>query len=320
MKKPLTATLKQALTALLLTAVTFAAHAQGEPQVLSAVTVNAHPQKQPQIQEISVRAPDNVRVDGKMNEWASPYLAPSKTEGYLQAYNSSSRIYYTVANDDNNLYFVIRGLGGGVSQKFISGGLTITISRATDKKREKAKDNVVLTFPIAQDEKTTTLVMNSIGTAGSYVDMDSVKFRRQIDSVNVISNKLITDAMKEIRVAGIKEITDSTVSIYNTEGIKAAIKFIKRQPIVEFAIPLKYLGLSVENPVKFSYNIWAGAVPEPKQQRQDVAVGVVYAPPVIMSGGGGGMMPPPSMPVNNNAGFLFNPTDFWGIYTLAKKP
>jgi len=318
MKKPITSTFKQALTALLLTAVSFATHAQTQPQVLSAVTVNAHPQKQPQIQEISLRAPDNVRVDGKMNEWESPYLAASKTDGYLQAYNSSSRIYYTVANDDNNLYFVIRGLGSGVSQKFISGGLTITISHAINSKREKATDNVAITFPIAQDLKTTRLVMNSIATAGSYVDMDSVKFRRQIDSVNVISNKLISDAMKEIRVAGIKEITDSTVSIYNTEGIKAVIKFIKRQPIVEFAIPLKYLGLSVDNPVKFSYNIRSGAVPEVNQP-SDVAFAGGIAPPVVISGAGG-MMPPPMPPANANAGFLFNPTDFWGIYTLAKKP
>jgi len=296
MKKLINPTIKQATVALLLTAI-------------SSTTVA---QKQPQIQEISVRAPDNVKVDGKMNEWTSPFLNATKTEGFLQAYNSSSRVYYTVANDDNNLYFVIRGLGSGVAQKFISGGLTITVSHATDRKREKAPDNVALTFPIAQDLKTTKQIMGMIATVGNYVDDDSVANRHEIESLEAITNKMVNDAMKEIRVVGIKEIPDSVVSIYNMEGIKADIKFIKRQPIVEFAIPLKYLALSIDNPVKFSYNIRSGAI-------QDMGQNQFPAPMVIPAAGLNANLPPPPTP-GPNVGFLYNPTDFWGIYTLAKKP
>src|ERR1700761_3519140 len=140
-------------------------------------------QKQPQVQEISMRAPDKVKVDGKMNEWPSPFLSPQKTDGYLNAYNSSSRVFYTVANDDNNLYFVIRGLGSGVANKMLAGGLVVTISHLIDRKRTKAADNVVITFPVPQDIKTTSVIMGTIASAGGLVDEDSVANRKQIDSI-----------------------------------------------------------------------------------------------------------------------------------------
>jgi len=96
--------------------------------VLVAIASIANAQKQPQVQEVSIRAPDNVKIDGKITEWPNPFQTVKNNDIYLSAYNSSSRVYYTVANDDKNLYFVIRGLGTGVANKMLAGGLTITIS------------------------------------------------------------------------------------------------------------------------------------------------------------------------------------------------
>jgi len=277
------------------------------------IPLAASAQKQPQVQEISMRAPDNVKVDGKMNEWPSPFLSPQKTDGYLNAYNSSSRVFYTVANDDNNLYFVIRGLGSGVANKMLAGGLVITISHLIDHKRTKAADNVTITFPVPQDVKTTGMILSTIATAGELVDEDSVANRKQIDSIGGIANKQMNNVMKEIWVVGVKEIPDSVVSIYNTMGIKAAAQFIKRQPIVELAIPLKYLNLDINNPVKFSYNIRLNVRTNdnPRNIREDAP-----SPQVLMTSVDVGTM----HASNPGTMFMLAPTDFWGLYTLVKKP
>lgn len=283
---------------------------------LIIISLTASAQKQPQIQEGSVRAPENVKIDGKIKEWASPFQNARNNDNYLSAYNSSSRVYYTVANDDDNLYFVIRGLGSGVAQKELSGGLTITVSHATDRKKEKAPDNVSVTFPVPQSIKVTQTIMGQLATVGGYVDEDTTANRKQIDSISAVTNKMINNYMKEIRVIGVKEVPDSVLSVYNTLGIKVAIQYIKRQPIVEIAVPLKYLGLSIKAPVKFSYNIKLGAIAEPNLPTVDIVGSIAPSDAMPMStmkvgviGGGGG----------GNAGFLFNPTDFWGEYTLAKK-
>ena len=107
---------------------------------LTVVFLTANAQKQPRIQQVSVRAPKDIKIDGFLKEWQN---------GFLNAHNVVNRCYYVVSNDDSNLYFTIRGQGQGIAFKVFNGGLSITISRALDKKeRLKAKDNITVTFPV----------------------------------------------------------------------------------------------------------------------------------------------------------------------------
>ncbi len=279
--------------------------------VLTAAFLPATAQKQPQIQEVSVRAPANIKIDGLLNEWP---------DQWLNAHNSTNRFYYVVSNDDNNLYFTIRGQGQGVAFKVLNGGLSITISHSLDKKgRLKAKDNVAITFPVAPDYMTVAQIMGPV--AISTQDPDIVDNPFKIDSLIAIANERLTNAMKEIRIVGVKEFPDSVISIYNTNGIKAVTRFMvsaaNRQPVYELAIPLKYLGLSIDNPVKFSYNI---KLNEPTGQIVGSG-GIKFLPP----GGSNAGLPEPMGALNTplpnpNDIFKENPTDFWGVYTLAKKP
>jgi hypothetical protein len=278
--------------------------------VLCYTVFTANAQKQPQVQEGSVRAPAGVKIDGRLNEWQNPFINIQKYTGFLSAFNSSSRIYYTVANDDKNLYLVVRGLGNGVSKKILAGGLVFTISHATEKKdRKKDPNNVVINFPAPLDPKTTSFIMSTINQVMDFTD-DSVANRKAIDSLDAIADKMVNNATKEIHIIGIKEIPDSIVSIYNTQGIKASIQFIQVQAAIEIAIPLKYLGLSVDTPATFSYNIRINAVPEASR---------FYVTDASDPKFGDQMAPPPDMPVTPNNGYAWNPTDFWGEYILAKK-
>jgi len=277
----------------------------------TAFTANA--QKQPQVQEGSVRAPANVKIDGKLNEWQNPFINIQKYTGFLSAFNSSSRIYYTVANDDKNLYLIVRGLGNGVSKKILAGGMAFTISHVAEKKnRTKDPNNVTITFPVPLDAKTTSFIMTPVNLVMEFTD-DSVANRKSIDSLDAIANKMVNDAIKEIHIVGVKEIPDSIISIYNTEGIKASIRFIQVQAAIEIAIPLKYLGLSVDNPVTFSYNIRINAIPEASRfyvtDATTQKVGVNSGTAIDFA----------AMSTNPNNGYAWNPTDFWGEYILAKK-
>src|ERR1700761_4512772 len=98
------------------------------------ITVSAHAQKLSNIQETGIRAPAVIKIDGKLNEW-----------GYLQAYNKAANIYYTMANDDKNLYFIMKSTDQVINNKFLAGGVDITIN-TTGKKKEK--DAYVVEYPL----------------------------------------------------------------------------------------------------------------------------------------------------------------------------
>jgi len=250
--------------------------------LLMTVAFSSKAQKQPQVQQVSVRAPDNIKIDGKINEWAS-----------LQAYNSTSRIHYTVSNDDNNLYLTIRGLGQRVALKSIRGGLVFTVNSSADKKQRDGANNVTITFPVSLDREAVNNIMNPQYLITPLLK-DTLANAKQIDSLVALSNQRLTDALKEIRLSGVKEIADSSLSIYNTNGIKAKMLFKKIQPIIELAIPLKYLGVSINSFQKFSYNI------------------KINGDPNLPAGA--------DVDQNSDQLYLAYSTDFWGEYILAKKP
>ena len=253
-----------------------------------------------QVQEVSLRAPENTKIDGKTYEWPN---------NKLQVYNKLNRMFYSVTNDDDNLYLTVRSPYFYAPAKMIKGGLTFTISRLLDKRaRQKDKNAVAVTFPYI-DPKDAQGIVSSIN---DYHPMahDTVNQKSAHDSLVIVVNTKTTRAIKDIKVSGIKEITDSLISIYNETGIKAMGTFNRGMAFtLEIAIPLKYLGLSASEGSKFSYNI---KLNEPR----NVSVFRGYMVGDIVNGQV--MTTAPS--VDPDFEFLNDATDFWGEYTLAKKP
>jgi hypothetical protein len=64
----------------------------------TAFVLSAQAQKLPNIQETSVWAPANVKMDARLTDWGNN----------LQAYNKTVDLGYTIANDDKNLSLVIK--------------------------------------------------------------------------------------------------------------------------------------------------------------------------------------------------------------------
>jgi len=196
------------------------------------------------VQPTNLRAPEGIKVDGKLNEW-----------GYdFQAYNKTTKLYYTMANDDKNLYLVVKIKDKIDINKALGGGISLLINTA-DKKKDK--DAFTITFPMPPPRASGGGRGGMRGMRGG----NQSQTPEQIDSASRASHKTALGLIREIGVLGFKDITDSTISIYNEYGIKAAAGFDEEDAFVsELSIPLKLLALNADEPKEFAYNIKANGI------------------------------------------------------------
>jgi hypothetical protein len=188
---------------------------------------NAVAQKLPNVQTSSIRAPANIKIDGKITEWDNKF----------QAYNHATDIFYTVSNDDAKLYLTIQAADKLVINKIMSGGITFTIQKS-DKKTDKGGISII--YPLFDKSKKPFVPPTTKASQG--------------ESMMNVYNKSL-DASKYIGVTGIKTL-DSLITVYNTDGVRVAELFDnKMRYTYELAIDLKLLGLQVNDASKFAYHI-----------------------------------------------------------------
>jgi hypothetical protein len=285
--------------------------------LLSSISLSAYSQKLNTIQEGSVWAPANIKVDAKLNEWDDTF----------QAYNKTTEVFYTISNDDKNLYLVLKSTDPLNNNKIVAGGINFTINK-TGKKKDK--DAYVIVFPLVDMAamRNQIIAMGTSGGGGRGGDMDSA----------AVSNlrKQALKMVKDIKLIGFTDIPDSVISIYNEYGLKAAIDYdVKGNLTCEMSIPLKYLHLVTADNSEFNYNIRLNGL--------DInalfpGAGAMFAGGGAggaggfgsgggRGGGGGGFgggggagssmsgIPTSMMQMQT----MISPTDFWGKYTLAKK-
>jgi len=253
---------------------------------ISAITANG--QKLPVIQKNGLLAPAGVKIDGDAKEWGDSF----------QAYNKTTHIFYTIANDDDNLYLLVRATEKHDIQKVLAGGLTLVIKNA-DKK--SAAIPVAITYPRLYPKDRMPIV-SKINNPDINMDTDLP-----------VINKMIADNSKLIEVTGIKEFPDSLISVYNEQGIKAvALLNDKKALTYELAIPLKYLQQTIGDKVTFNYSIMlkglSNSLIPPRQSAAKTVVGVIS----VRMGD-----PNPAMMADQQD--LMETTDFAGTYTMAKK-
>jgi len=278
-------------------------------------TVNA--QKLPNVQQNSLRAPDNIKIDARLNEWGDTF----------KAYNTTTDVFYTIANDDKNLYLVIKSADQMNNNKIMAGGINFTVNTA-GKKNEKGAYTIV--FPLIdmagfRGQTRQVTVMRAPG-GGDNIRMDIGSGGGppgQLDSAAIAARrKKAISMVKEIKLLGFTaDIPDTVISIFNEYSIKAALDYdAKGNLVYEMAIPLKYLHLSTDNPSEFAYNIKINGLNLSAMMPPGATI-MVAGPG---GGDGGGMRggvgmdmagggPPGPMQA------MISPTDFWSKYMLAKK-
>ncbi|GAB3923380.1 hypothetical protein [Mucilaginibacter myungsuensis] len=286
---------------------------------LFTTVVNA--QKLPSKQEVSLRTPAAVKIDGKATEW----------DNKLQAYNNATEFSYTLANNDTDLYLTVRCALPSVIRRIMNGGISLNIHKS-GKKNDPAAIGV--NYPVfdagmrfspmfkpmnvvagANGAVMVTSVVrvaggasgSSFSTAGFGGGGERPLTEPITDSLMGVNNTRFADRAKNIGIKGIAGM-DSTISVYNDEGFKAAGKFDNLMVYTyELQVPLKSLGLSAADATKFLYQLKINEV----QQR-----GVT-----IVNGGNG--VPGTveairSVTFTSGATMGQDATDFWGEYKLAK--
>jgi hypothetical protein len=265
------------------------------------VTIKAKRAKLPETQQISLRAPDKVKIDGKPNEWNNQF----------QAYNHATDIFYTIANDDDNLYLVIQANNQGIVNRIVGGGIMFTVQKSL---QQKDKNGASITYPTytTSDEKSSlSFNLPGLRKGGQDTSLKETKLGQ------FYRNQVLGQKCKWIRVSGIAGF-DDLISAFNTDSLRATAAFdIRGVYTFELFVALKHLGLSTNDQTKFAYHIQVNGAKDTHYNP-----GASSAPATIFDIPGRDFMKPPDLPVMRPipmGSVQSLPTDFWAEYTLAKK-
>lgn len=193
-------------------------------------------QKLPAVQKDGVIAPQNVKTDGKPTEWAQ-----------FAAYNKANAFFYTIANSKDKLYLTIQTTDLLIIKKILGGGITLAINIG-----DKKTTPVTVTYPLIPGP----------GQEGIIPKLNDAATNMNTELPNI--NTQLANNSKQIIIKGVKDITDTLISVYNDLGISAALQIDKKKALTcELAIPLRYLGLSDNQKTLLNYNIKLNGVNEP---------------------------------------------------------
>ncbi|QKJ31662.1 hypothetical protein HQ865_18460 [Mucilaginibacter mali] len=256
-------------------------------------------QKLPNIQEANLRAPIGIKIDGRAKEWKDS----------LHAYNKATQVYYTISNDDENLYLTVKADKPRVITKIIDVGITFIVNKG-GKKGSEAKEDMSVTYPMLDFAPGQQIlwyagsrVRSEVAVPAFLQEHDTTRYSNQhVDSLIAIANTLLGNHAKNIDVRGMPGIKDTLLSVYNEERIRTVARFGNDGVYTyELAIPLKYLGLDVNVPQKFSYSVHLeNRLTHPKRGMRST---YIY----------------PNGIVTDIDQDLDSTTDFWAYYTLAGK-
>jgi len=250
----------------------------------------ANAQKLPKVQTESVYAPANIKIDGKPTEW----------DGKFQAYNVSNHLFYTLSNDDKNLYLIIHTSAVNTINKIYVGGITFTVNSLS----HLGKLPVSITYPVIRGINNA-VYMHANDTYREY-KKDSIANAQNITDLIHLKNEQFNSIYNELRTSGIKEGDDPFISVYNTDGIKVRALFDSNFAYTyELALPLKYLGQVLDSADKLIFDI--------KLNGNDRGNGRFTPNPPRA------FRPDGSEIINMDNLYVTNPTDFKGQYTLAKR-
>ncbi len=203
---------------------------------LAASPALAQSQKLPSVQEKSVLAPPVVHIDGKPTEW----------QDNMQAYNRHTEVYYTLSNDENNLYLLIVSGNSAVTSKLLRGGLTFTVAPSSVGEKQVP---VRITYPTPASDGMRQLMSVALNYPNAKPGIETLyaKAAPESDSLLLASNRLLLSKARDVSVTGIPAIADSLVSIYNDYNIRVRATLNNNERYVcEMAIPLSYLGINAD--------------------------------------------------------------------------
>jgi len=274
--------------------------------ILSAVLAFLHvsAQKLPNIQQASVKAPANIKIDGRANDWGNKF----------EANNSTTELLYTIANDDKKLYLVVQTISPMVMNRIANGGIKLIIQKNGTKTDAGAP---FIKFPFLQKGKRLSIGFVNIiedgrnGMRRAPDPKNAADAEKIADSLATGNNKKLMREQKWIYTSGIAGV-DTLLAVYNEKGIQAAnATDSKKAYTFELAIDLKLLGLQADKAEKFSYHIVVNS--EPNKYTSMLGPAFFAGDPALAA-----QNEERIRRLNEQMEAAYATTDFWGEYTLAK--
>lgn len=242
-----------------------------------------------------------LNVNGRLEEW-----------GELTSTNRATQLQYSIANNGGTLFLAFKSSDQANIAKILGGGMTVVIN-TSGKKSEKGA--FVLQFPIKKSQDNLRSRFRSFSQSAGTPDSAALAERRA----------QLAGATRELAVAGFKEIQDSSISVYNLYGIRAAAAYDDNSALgIELAVPMALLGIKpgAEGEIACNVKLNGLSVPQRREgQEQNQGTGRMRGESgmrvgggISRGGGGGG---------RGVGGFnmqdLFSTTDFWTRYNLIFK-
>lgn len=258
----------------------------------------AFAQKPPKVQQVSLRAPADIKIDGDASDWDSKMVA----------YNKNTELYYSIANDNQSLYLLIQADKSDIITKIIHSGITLAINM----KEKKDKESFMMTYPrYKKGEVPLYFTMNNPAEG----EPDSIKASLQIDSLINKKNQQLADRLKYIGIKNIGQTIDSILTVNNEKRIAATVRLNNKLVCTyEVSIPLKIIGLDLEKEKPFYYHIILNGLTNTGNNVEIIQT--AYGERITFTGNDGKTYVLPS--AGNKGMALAFSTDFWGNYTLAK--
>lgn len=178
-------------------------------------------------QTIELKAPPaGITIDGSAKEWGDN----------LSYTDAKTKINYTIANDKDNLYLIVKTKDPVQQSNILGSGIAFSV----DVKGRK-KTSYIVSFP-AKGPEDPAMYMNLTPTQ-SLAKIQLMKFRK-------------------IHTEGFKGLSDPDLPVSNTDGIKVAMDYDAAGYLVyEEAIPLSLFHANTEQMTKeWSYNIQLNAL------------------------------------------------------------
>lgn len=199
------------------------------------------------------KAPANVNVDGMLTEWGDS----------LALYDVKTKLNYTIANNDTDLYVVAYITDPKLRRKIMAAGITVSVN--PEGKKHKT---YTLTYPVPDGK---AIFKPHTGDD----DGEDIKKPSLLQSTT-------------IKVAGFKDVESDVITTANTYGFKAAIKFDDKHNLVyETAIPIKMLNIKPGKNDELEINIQVNAIERPAKGEAAESGGMGSGGPGM--GGRGGM-------------------------------
>lgn len=232
-----------------------------------------------------------VTIDGQAQEWGDT----------LSYYNAENKIRYTISNDKDKLYLVVKVKDPIQESNILLGGLTFNVDT-----KGKKRTSFVTTFP--SNGETPLPFVSKVGNE----PLEQKALRARYSK------------LKKIAVSGYRDVNEDYITTSNTYGIQVAMDYDDKGYLVyEEAIPMELLHPGDLAKGEWSFNIKLNGLEKPSggpAPGADISSSAASGGGRGGSGGGrgGSGRKVPSDPSITSGGSITPTIDFWGRFSLAK--